>query len=186
MATSHDRASARYTSVAIALHWLIAALLILNLAIGLLHSGLFKGWMPTHKAIGMTVLALSLLRLVWRLTHPAPPLPRDMPAWQRGLAHASHAGFYLLMLALPLSGWIFTSASATPRPLGFFGLFVIPNLPIGPDKGLNETLNTAHGLMGWVLLALIVLHVAAALKHHFVDRDTVLTRMMPGARTPSA
>jgi cytochrome b561 len=184
-ATHADRNAARYTRVAIVLHWTIAALIVLNLAIGLLHDSVFKGWIPAHKAIGMTVLLLSLVRLGWRLGHPAPAMPRDIPAWQRGVAHASHWAFYLLMLMLPISGWIFTSAAEKRYPLDFFGLFPLPYLPIGPSKGLAQGFNTAHGLMGWVLLALFVLHVAAALKHHFVDRDAVLARMTPGVRNPA-
>lgn len=180
-----DRRADRYTRVAILLHWTIAALIVLNLAIGLLHDSVFKGWIPAHKAIGMVVLLLSIVRLGWRLTHPAPALPRDIPAWQRGLAHASHWAFYGFMLLLPISGWIFTSAGATRYPFGFFGLFPLPYLPIGPSKGLAQGFNTAHELMGWALLGLLVLHVAAALKHHFLDRDAVLARMTPGIRNPA-
>lgn len=166
-----------YTRVAILLHWTIAALIIANLAIGLL-SDAFKGvpLMPVHKAIGISVLALSVLRLLWRLGHPAPPFPRSIPAWQRAASALTHGALYALMILLPLTGWWFVSAAAQRRPLDWFGLFPIPYLPVHQAGG---AMHEAHELLGWAMLALVVLHVAAALKHHVIDRDPILTRMAP-------
>ena len=171
----------RYHQVAVWFHWSIALLVLVNLALGLLHESLFDGigWViPVHKSIGFTVLALTLGRIAWRLTHRPPPHPPGMPAWERLSAGAVHLLFYGLMLALPLSGWAMVSRPLRRRPLDFFGLFDMPYLPVGQAAG--TVARNAHGLLGWVMLALIVLHVAAALRHHFLLRDTVLARMLPG------
>lgn len=174
----------RYTSGAIAFHWTIGLLIIANLAIGLLHDSLLKGTIPLHKSIGILVLALSIARLGWRLAHPAPPLPADVPGWQRAAAKISHWGFYVFMIMLPLSGWIFSSAAEQRRPLTFFTLFDVPYLPVAQSKSIGDPWHQGHVLAGYALIALLVLHVAAALKHHFVDRDSVLARMMPGVAAP--
>ncbi|MFC3579697.1 cytochrome b [Sphingomonas hylomeconis] len=171
----------RYNRVAIWFHWSIALLVLANLALGLLHESLFEGlrWvMPIHKSIGLTVLALTLGRIAWRLTHRAPAHPSTMPAWERTAAGTTHFLFYVLMLALPLSGWAMVSGSAKRRPLDFFGLFDVPYLPVGPSVG--SAAGNAHGLLGWVMLALVLLHVGAALRHHFLLRDGVLAGMVPG------
>ena len=175
----------RYTGVAIALHWTIAALILLNLWLGLAGDSLPKDWkvMPVHKAIGITVLALTLVRIGWRVTHPAPPLPEDMPHWERVAAHANHYAFYGLMLLLPLTGWAMVSGTDKRRPLEWFGLFDIPYLPV--SKAVGGLGHDLHGLFGWAMIALAVLHIGAALKHHFVARDTVLTRMLPFLRAPA-
>jgi cytochrome b561 len=167
----------RYTRVAIGLHWTIATLILVNLAIGLFADAL-KGvpLMPVHKAIGLTVLALSVVRLGWRLTHPAPPLPATVPGWQRATAHVTHFLLYALMILLPLSGWWMVSASAQRRPLDWFGLFPLPYLPVQAGGGIAHD---AHGLLGWTMLALVILHIGGALKHHWIDRDSVLARMAP-------
>lgn len=168
---------ARYSGVAIAFHWTIALLVIVNLGIGL---GVLPGSMPTHKAIGITVLVLTLGRVAWRLGHRPPPLPKTVLPWQRGLAHATHWALYLLLLAMPLSGWAMVSGTEKRRPLEWFGAFDIPYLPVSSavgDAGAN-----AHGLLGWLMLLLVMLHVAAALFHQFVQRDRLIARMMPGAR----
>ncbi|MFD1950954.1 cytochrome b [Sphingomonas arantia] len=169
----------RYSSVAIAFHWTIAVLVIANLAIGLLHDALTGvQLMPIHKSIGITVLALSIARLMWRLAHPAPALPGDVPGWQRAVAHITHWALYALMILMPATGWWMVSAGARKYPLDWFGLFPVPFLPVTSGGDIS---NEAHELLGWAMLALVVLHVAAALKHHFVDRDTVLVRMLPGS-----
>ena len=170
---------ARYNRGAVILHWLIAALIVANLAIGLFHESLPRGAIPIHKSIGFTVLALSALRLLWRLTHRPPRIPRDVPAWQRLAASLSHWTFYLLMFALPVSGWVFVSAAVPRRPLDYFGLFPLPYLPVVQDKSVNAPFHQGHVVMGWIMLGLLALHVVAALKHHFLDRDTVLARMLP-------
>ena len=175
-----DDRGRRYSSVAIAFHWTIAALILVNLAIGLLHDA-FKGvpLMPLHKSIGLTVLVLSIARLGWRLGHPAPALPAGIPGWQRGLAGLTHAALYALMILMPLTGWWFVSAATKKNPLDWFGLFPIPYLPVTAGGGLTHE---AHEILGWAMLALIVLHVGGALKHHLIDRDTILLRMVPGRR----
>ncbi|WP_416462385.1 cytochrome b [Sphingomonas sp. VDB2] len=169
---------ARYTSVARTLHWAIAILILLNLFFGFAHDALPKEWavMPVHKSIGLTVLALTLVRIVWRLTHPAPPLPAAMPAWEKGAAHATHVLFYALMLILPLSGWIMSSAGT--RPLNWFFLFDVPKFGVGKEDAIVGLSRRAHELLPWLWVALILLHVGAALRHHFMLKDDVLRRML--------
>lgn len=173
---------ARYSTVAIAFHWTIAALVIANLIIGIGHDGIpaLRALMGAHKAIGITVLVLTLARVAWRIGHRPPPLPARTPGWEKGLAHAVHWTLYLLMLAMPLTGWLMVSGpspSGATRPTSWFGVFDIPALPASP--GAADLGHDAHGLLGWVMLALVVLHVAAALRHHLLLRDTVLARMAP-------
>lgn len=172
----------RYTRVAIWLHWIIAALVLYNLTSGLLADYLPKGlpWIPWHKASGISILFLSVVRLAWRLTHRPPPLPA-MPRWQVGAAHALHWLFYALIILMPLSGWVFSSAAEKRRPLTFFNLFDIPYLPIAQSPHGGDKAFAFHTYAGWIMAALVVVHIAAALKHHFVDRDRTLARMLPGA-----
>ncbi|MES2174761.1 MAG: cytochrome b [Pseudomonadota bacterium] len=169
---------ARYTTVARALHWIIAVLILGNLFFGFAHDALPKDWavMPVHKSIGLTVLALTLLRIVWRLTHRAPPLPAAMPAWEKGAAHATHFIFYALMLVLPLSGWIMSSAGT--RPLNWFFLFDIPKFGLGKEDAIVTLSRSAHELLPWIWAALILIHIGAALRHHLVLKDDVLRRML--------
>jgi cytochrome b561 len=171
----------RYSRVAIWLHWTIALLVIVNLTIGLLHESLLKGTIPLHKSIGMTVLLLSLVRLGWRLTHRPPALPASVKGWEKGLAHAAHWTLYALMILIPLSGWIFTSASPKRHPLSFFGLFDLPFFPVSQDKATSHAWADRHELMAYLMIALLLIHIGAALKHRFFDRDRTLDRMMPGA-----
>lgn len=180
MATRAYRAE-RYSRVAIAFHWTIAALVIFNIAVGLGHDPIpaLRALMQAHKAVGLTVLALTALRVAWRLAHRPPPLPADTPGWERGAAHATHWTLYLLLVALPLSGWVMVSGPEGRRPLSWFGAFDVPYLPATSPAA--EGAAKAHGLLGWVMLALVLLHVAAALRHHLVLRDRVLARMLPGA-----
>jgi len=167
----------RYSTVAMWFHWTIAALVILNLAIGLLHDALPGQPMPLHKSIGLTVLALTAARVAWRLGHRPPPLPAHTPGWERGAAHATHWLLYLLMIAMPVTGWMMVSGSAQRRPLDWFGLFDLPYLPVGPSAGGFG--HEAHEILGWLMLALVVLHVGAALRHRLILRDHVLARMAP-------
>lgn len=164
---------------AIWLHWSIAVLVLVNLVLGLFHDSLLDGieWViPLHRSIGIAVLALTLVRLGWRLTH-RPPLPSDMTGWERLVAKAAHWGFYILLLALPLTGWMLSSNPARPRPMAWFGVFAIPALPISDTAA--KLGHNVHGLLGYAMLALVVLHIAAALRHHFLLRDAVLGRMAP-------
>lgn len=175
-------ALSRYTRVAIWLHWMVAALVLYNLL-----SGLFADFLPAglpliawHKASGITILFLGVARLGWRLSHRPPPLP-PMPRWQTGAAHALHWLFYALIILMPLSGWVFSSAAEKRWPLTFFGLFDIPYLPLAQTPHGGDRAFTFHSYAGYAMAALVVVHVAAALKHHFVDRDRTLARMLPGA-----
>jgi len=168
-------------SVAQAFHWLIAALIVAQGAIGLTMVEL--GMTPTkvrvfalHKSIGLTILALVLLRLAWRITQRA-PREVPMPHWQLASARLSHFLLYVLILALPFSGWLFNSAANFP--LEWFGVFHVPSLTRGLDPVLKAFALRTHVVLFWVLVAVVVIHAAAALWHHFRQRDDVLLRMLP-------
>lgn len=171
-----------YSKIAIALHWTIAVLILDNVAGALLAEQVDKAAagaiMATHKSIGLTVLMLSIVRLLWRLAHGFPKFPATTPRWDAVLARATHIAFYVLMIAVPLAGWVMVSAG--PRPLEWFGLFPWPKLPV--SKAFADVAHDAHGLLAFTTLGLAALHVGGALKHHFVDRDDVLARMLPLAR----
>jgi cytochrome b561 len=174
-------ASTRYGPVAIALHWLAAALILGNLAYGLYLVGLPLSaqklrYFSYHKWIGVTVLLLSAGRLLWRLFHRPPPLPPAMRPWERRAAHASHALLYVLFFAAPLSGWLFSSAAGFQTV--YLGVLPIPDL-LAKNRELAEILKVTHHWINYTLAAVVLLHIAAALKHHFVDRDDVLRRMWP-------
>lgn len=180
--TRSTTGTARYSSVAIAFHWTIALLVIVNLVIGIGHESIptLRAWMGAHKAIGITVLALTLGRVAWRLAHRPPPLPGGTPAWEHVAAHATHWSLYALMLAMPLTGWALVSGPGARRPLSWFGLFDVPLLPVAGTTA--DMADTIHVLLGWLMLALVALHVAAALRHHLILRDHVLARMAPVLR----
>ncbi|MBK8285653.1 MAG: cytochrome b [Ahniella sp.] len=129
------------------------------------------GW---HKSLGLLVLALWIVRVLWRLRARVPALPTAMPGWQQRAAQVSHVLLYGLMLVVPVSGWLYHSS--TNLPLRWFGLFRVPAL-MDANPGLKDTLKDLHGILAWTLLALIILHIGAALKHHFLDRDDVFRRM---------
>jgi cytochrome b561 len=176
-------AVARYTHTAAALHWLSAALIVGGFAIGLWMTGLAFGplkvrWYAYHKWIGITVFLLAALRIAWRWRH-APPPQVPMPQWQRRAATATHLLLYALMLLIPLSGWVYSSATGVS--VVYLGLFPLPDL-VARDKGLAVVLKAVHGTLNYTLLALVCVHAGAALKHHLVDRDGVLARMWPFAR----
>ena len=172
----------RYTTTAIVFHWLIALMIISTFTLGLVMSDM-PGISPTklkyyswHKWAGVTILALAALRLLWRLTHPAPDYPASMPAWQKSAANALHGLLYGLMFAVPLSGYFYTLASG--YPVVWFGLFKLPVL-IDANPELKPVLGGLHYWLNMGLLAVVAMHIAAALKHQFVDRDGVLKRMLP-------
>jgi cytochrome b561 len=173
----------RYNGAAITLHWLAAALIVVNLALGLSMVPLSISprklelylW---HKSIGATIFLLTCARLAWRWYRPAPP-PVAMAEWQRRSAAAAHALLYVLMLLVPLSGWLYSSATGVQ--VVYLGLFPLPDL-VAKDKSLAGALRATHLTLNFGLFVLICVHVAAALKHHFADRDTVLTRMLPMLR----
>jgi cytochrome b561 len=132
-----------------------------------------------HKWTGVTIFVLLLARVSWRLTHQPPPLPWHMSKVQRRASQAGHVLLYLLMLAIPLSGWLMSSAKGYQTV--WFGVLPIPDL-LGKDKELGETLAEVHELLNWILVTVLIVHVAAALKHHFINRDDVLTRMLPSRK----
>ncbi|HEX8986363.1 MAG TPA: cytochrome b [Rhodocyclaceae bacterium] len=173
--------AARYTPVAIGLHWIVAALLAALFGVGLYMHGLpLSPWKlkvySWHKWAGVTAFALLLLRFAWRATHRPPALPAAMPAWQRGAAHAGHALLYVLMAAIPLTGWLMSSAKGFQTV--WFGVLPIPDL-LEKNKELGEVLGEVHEWLNYLLAAVVAGHAGAALKHHVVDRDDVLTRMLP-------
>jgi cytochrome b561 len=174
--------SEAYTGTAIAIHWLIALLIVSGFAIGLVMTSI-PGFTPEklryfswHKWIGVTAFALVLLRIFWRLTHAAPPLPEHMSRWQRVAAQAVHGLLYLLMIAVPITGYLYSSAANVP--VVYLGLLPLPRI-IAPDPMLKVVLKTAHITLDYCLAALVLVHVAAALKHQWIDRDGLLSRMIP-------
>lgn len=192
-AGSQDPARHRYSTVAMLLHWLMAAAILTLLISGLWMTDAIKepatqatafSVYQWHKSLGLTVLVLSFVRLLWRLVNPPPALPQDMGRLTRFAAHGTHAAFYILMIGMPLLGWAMVSASIFGLPTIVFGLFEWPHIPMLAgleDKAPVEgVLKAAHRTGGYLMIALLILHVAAALKHHFFDRDHVLAGMLPG------
>ncbi len=171
----------RYTRTAIGLHWLMALLLIGTFGVGLYMTGLklspFKlkiySW---HKWAGVAAFLLVFLRLAWRAGHRPPPLPAGMPRWQEIAAHGLHYLLYLLMIAIPLSGWLMSSAKGFRTV--WFGVLPLPDL-LAKNAELGDLLQIVHVSLNYGFAALLAVHVAAALKHHVVDRDDTLTRMLP-------
>jgi cytochrome b561 len=187
----------RYSAVAMTFHWVIAALIIANVALAWTADELPRssaaGLMAWHKTFGITVLILSLGRLAWRLTHRPPVLNPHLKTWERLLAHVVHWGFYVLMIGLPLTGWALVSASPLIKvyPIDMFGLFHWPaigplaNLPPAEMKAAHETWEEVHHLLAKVLIyGLIPLHILGALKHQFLDKDNELGRMIPFLKAP--
>lgn len=172
----------QWGGVSQALHWLVV-LLILTLAI----VGLTMGDLPrtpkyfwvytAHKSLGITVLVLVLLRLLWRWYAGAPRPVEGTPGWQHRIASVTHWLLYALILAMPLSGWLYDSASGL-RPFKLFGLFTMPKL-VGPNESIRTWSHNAHEILFWVLVALVVAHAGAAIYHHLFQRDATLTRMLP-------
>jgi len=186
----------RYTIVAITLHWLIALGVLALIAIGL---AMVKFGLPPlrqfqlyqlHKSIGITVLLLVVARIAWRLGHRPPPLPPALPIMERRAASAAHLALYALIVLMPMTGWALVSSSRFNIPTVLYGVVKWPHLPYLPtlhDKARVEAaMKLVHGYGGWVLLGLVALHAAAALRHHFLLRDDSLWRMLPLLRRPSA
>ena len=164
------------------LHWTIAVLILSIGAVGLVMGELPRSpkwfWVYTlHKSLGLTVLALVLVRIAWRLYAGAPPPVEGTPRWQARLASLTHGAIYVLILAMPLSGWLYDSASGL-RPFRWFGLAEVPKLS-PPHEALADAMHETHELLVWVLIALVIGHAGAALYHHFVRRDATLARMLP-------
>lgn len=168
-----------YTRTAITLHGAMALLMVAGFSIGLYMVGLPLSPLKLqlysyHKWIGVSVAALLLPRVVWRGLHAPPPLPAGMPAWEQTAAHASHLLLYVLMASVPLSGWLMSSAKGVTTV--YLGLWPLPDL-LARNEALGLFLQALHRILNYALLSLVSLHVAAALKHHFIDRDGVLGRM---------
>jgi cytochrome b561 len=169
----------RFGLVAIVLHWLMAILII-----GMVCAGLYMTDLPVspekfklygiHKALGMIVLTLIMIRFVWRLGNLTPSLA-ELPWWEKICARASHWAFYILIFAMPISGWLMSSAAGFP--VSFFGLFIVPDL-ISPNEQNRILFQTIHKWLAYGLIATFCVHVAAALKHHFIDKDQILRRML--------
>ena len=176
-----------YTFTAIGLHWLIALTIIGSFALGFYMADLpispqklkFYSW---HKWAGVTIFLFVVLRLGWRLAHQPPELPAGMPAWQRSVAAATHVLLYLLMVAVPLSGWLMSSAKGFQTV--WFGVLPLPDL-LTKNAELGDLLQQMHKLLNYSMAALVFAHLGAALKHHFIDRDDILARMLPFLRKPS-
>ena len=171
----------RYDRVAILMHWLVAVLIVAAFALGLVMVEI-PGLTPTklkyfswHKWLGVTVLLLAALRLLWRLRHGA-PRAIEMPAWQRRMAELVHGLLYLLMFAVPLSGYFYSLAAGVP--VVYLGVLPLPVL-IDADPVLKPVLKEVHEVLVYTMLVFVLAHVAAAIKHHWVDRDGLLRRMLP-------
>lgn len=170
----------RYSGAVIALHWATAVLILANLLLGLSMVPLPISprklqWYLWHKSIGVTIFLLTSLRLAWRALRPHPE-PVPMPVWQRRAAAASHALLYVLLIVIPLSGWVYSSATGVQ--VVYAGVLPLPDL-VPKDKALADALRLVHVALNSLLAAVVCVHVAAALKHHFVDRDDSLLRMLP-------
>jgi cytochrome b561 len=176
-------ATPRYTHTAMALHWLLAALIVANFALGIyMHELPFSmtrlqlyNW---HKWAGVVILTLSAARLLWRLTH-RPPAHLPMPAWQSRAAHAAHLALYVLFFAVPLAGWAYSSAAGFPVVL--FGVLPLPDF-VPVQRELSEVLKEMHATLAMTLAVLVLVHVAGAIKHQWLDRDGLLQRMRPAPR----
>ena len=180
-----------YTMVAIVLHWLIAVLLVSMIVYGWWMEALranissFEDFQATkaafnwHKTAGIAILLLSAARLGWRFTHPVPALPNGMAWYERIGARISHIGFYVLMIGMPIGGYVNASAYGAEQPILLFNALELPKIPVPQTEGFQSATSALHSAGGWAILALLALHAGAALKHHFVNRDDVLTRMIP-------
>lgn len=171
----------RFGAIAILLHWVIALLMIGLIILGLymvslpmnLHKLKYYGW---HKEFGVLVLMLATVRLAWRFSNTTPLLPPQMPKWEQFAAHSMHYVFYGFMFALPITGWMLSSAAGFP--VSFFGLFVLPDL-ISTNENSRHLLTEIHKWLAYGLIAAICGHVGAALQHHFINKDDILRRMLP-------
>jgi|GEM_PF-66438 len=179
------RPPVRYNDVAVLLHWTIALLILGLLAVGKYMTGLERDdgmrfvltqW---HKTFGILVLLLAVVRLVWKLAHTAPAMPSTDPAWQRAAAHVTHGLLYVLMFAIPLTGWAMASVSVLDVDTLLFDVIPWPHLPLPQSESMEHRFHTLHELGGNFLILLFLLHAGAALKHHLINKDHVLVRMLP-------
>lgn len=172
----------KYSKTAIALHWLIAMLVFANVVLVNMAADLPREakavYMDPHKAIGISILALSLFRLLWRIVHKPPSMPKAIPRWQAVIGRTTHALFYFLIIAVPITGWLMVGARPGASPVDYFGLFSI-DLPVTESKILSGFGHDGHEILTKPLVILILLHILAALKHQFIDRLPFIQRMWP-------
>lgn len=170
-----------YGAIAKLFHWVMAIMVIGMLAFGLYMTSLsislaklkYYGW---HKETGILVLLLVTVRLLWRISNTIPTLPNHLAEWQKLAAHGAHYALYFLMIAMPLTGWLMSSAAGLP--VSFFGLFTLPDI-IGPNETTRQFLATTHEYLAYLLIFMIIAHASAALQHHFYYKDDILRRMLP-------
>jgi cytochrome b561 len=189
----------RYGTVAMAFHWAIAILIVINVALGFWFANVMERGDPnlflfvqTHKSIGLTVLVLSVLRLGWRLVNPIPPMPAGMSPALVLAARASHTLLYVFIIAVPLAGWVMVSASPLGNPIPYFGLFDWPPISFLHDMSRaakvadKELFEETHAILAYATLALVVVHVMAAFYHQYSRHDDVLRRILPGTQVGPA
>lgn len=186
--STNDQAITRYSTVAIVLHWAISLLLLVNIGLFWISENMSeeqgRALMDWHKSTGMLILILSLFRLAWRWLHPVPPCPAGLPQLQKLLAKTVHVGFYVIMIGMPLTGWVMTSGAPPNIQIIFYGLVEWPRLPFvdgaqGPAADFWEAVGRAHELLAWLAYGLSALHVAGALYHQYIARDAIMARMSP-------
>lgn len=175
-----------YGSMTKTLHWLIALLVIVMLIVGfvlaaMVDSPLKGNLIGLHKSVGMTVLLLMVIRLLWRFINPQPVLPITVPLWEQIAARLVQLFLYVVLFLMPISGWLMTSLGG--YPVKFWGWFNLA-LPVPVNKSLGEDFFNAHIVIAWIIIGLLVLHAGAALKHHFIEKNNVLRRMLPGYKAP--
>lgn len=172
----------KYSTTSKLFHWIIALLVFIMLIVGFSFNNIPPETRGTaymlHKSTGITILFLMILRLIWIHKSGKPPLPKKVPLWERVFSRMIQYGFYILLILMPLSGWI-RSVAADKVPV-YFGLFKA-NLPwVGVNQNLSESMANVHLIIAWIIVVFITLHVLGALKHHFIDKDDVLKKMWPG------
>jgi cytochrome b561 len=177
--------TARWGAVAQTFHWVIVVLVITQFVLANEYNHLPLGLaklavIAKHKSVGLTIFALAVLRLIWRLMNPTPALPNTLKPYERVLANVTHFALYAIILVMPITGWIMSSARSFP--VSWFNLFQLPDL-VKPNKALYEAMHTTHDVLAWTLAIVATLHLLAALKHHFVLKDATLRRMLPFTKT---
>src|SRR6201999_4509476 len=178
--------STRWGAIAQTLHWLVVVLIIAQVILANIAEDLPLGvkklaMFARHKSVGITILALAVIRLAWRWANPTPDLPNTLKPYERVLANVTHAGLYILLFAMPLTGWMMTSARGFP--VSWFGFFQLPDF-VPKNHALYDAMKGTHDTLALALYAIVFLHVAAALKHHFLLKDDVLRRMLPFTKKP--
>jgi cytochrome b561 len=176
----------RWGAIAQTLHWLIVVLIIAQVILANIAEDLPLGvkklaMFARHKSVGITILVLAVVRLAWRWANPTPELPNTLKPYERVLANVTHAGLYILLFAMPLTGWMMTSARGFP--VSWFGFFQLPDF-VPKNQSLYNAMKETHDTLAVALYAIVFLHVVAALKHHFVLKDDTLRRMLPFTNKP--